>query len=208
MTRIVIFAKAPVPGQVKTRLIPALGAEGAAQLARRMLAYTLQQATQTGLHAVELCMSPGSQDPRWHGIDLPAGVLRTEQGHGDLGEKMARAVQRVTTEHQQAAMLVGTDCPALSSAGLAEAARQLAHHDAVLIPASDGGYVLLGLKAPCPGIFYDMAWSTSAVASETLARLAQLGLSVWIGPTLDDIDEPADLAHLPDTHAAACRVNI
>ena len=78
-----------------------------------------------------------------------------------------------------------------------EAAAQLAQHDAVLVPVADGGYVLLGLRADCPEIFRDMAWSTPVVAAETLRRLAALGLSVWLGPTLHDIDEPADRIHLP-----------
>jgi len=198
MVCIVIFAKAPEPGQAKTRLIPALGAIGAAQLARRMLAYTLRQAVAAGAESVELCMTPASDDAHWSGVDLPSGVIRTAQGDGDLGEKMGRAVERVTAANRQAAVLIGTDCPALDASQLAEAARQLASHDAVLIPAADGGYVLIGLKAPCPEIFTGMAWSTSSVAVETLRRMALLGLSVWVGPVLHDIDEPADLAHLPN----------
>jgi len=78
-----------------------------------------------------------------------------------------------------------------------EAERQLARHDAVLLPVADGGYILIGLKAPCPALFTDMPWSTPAVAAETLRRMAELGLRVWQGPTLHDIDEPADLARLP-----------
>ena len=94
-------------------------------------------------------------------------------------------------------MAIGTDCPALSADHLMEVARQLERHDAVLLPASDGGYVLIGLQAPCPSLFTDMAWSTPVVAQETLRRMASLGLKVWKGPVLHDIDEPADLIHLP-----------
>ncbi len=197
MTRLVIFAKAPQPGAVKTRLIAALGADGAAALARSMLTHTLTQALATEMSAVELCMSPAPLDPAWQGFDLPAALTRTAQGDGDLGERMARAVERVTTQHQQPVLLIGTDCPMLTGARMTEAARELAQHDAVLVPAADGGYVLIGLKAPCPGIFTQMTWSTSAVAAETLRRLALLGLRVWQGPTLHDVDEPADLVHLP-----------
>lgn len=196
--RLVVFAKAPQPGLAKTRLIPALGAEGAAQLARCMLDHALRQAVDAQFGPVELCMSPGPDDAAWQGIELPEGVLRTDQGEGDLGERMARAVYRVTTKPQgQPILLMGTDCPELTAGIIRDAAAQLAQHDAVLIPAADGGYVLLGLRAHCPGIFRDMAWSTSSVAAETLRRLAALGLNVWLGPTLHDIDEPADRVHLP-----------
>lgn len=206
MTRIVIFAKAPQAGLAKTRLAPALGSEGAAALARRMLAHTLQQALAADMGTVELCMSPDPHDAAWQGVTLPDAVARTAQGSGDLGERMARAVHRVTrpiaqpAQHEptnQAVLLIGTDCPALGAAQLVEAARRLARHDAVLLPASDGGYVLMGLKSPCPELFASMPWSTPVVALETLRRMATLGLHVWQGPTLHDIDEPPDLRHLP-----------
>jgi rSAM/selenodomain-associated transferase 1 len=196
--RLVVFAKAPLAGMAKTRLIPALGAEGAAQLARRMLDHALAQAFQAQAGPVELCMSPGPDDAAWQCVALPGAVLRTAQGDGDLGERMARTVHRVTTEPQgQPILLMGTDCPGLTAALIVEAARHLTRHDAVLVPVADGGYVLLGVRADCPEIFRDMAWSTSVVAAETLRRLAALGLNVWAGPTLHDIDEPADLRHRP-----------
>lgn len=196
MTRLVIFAKAPQPGAVKTRLIPALGAEGAAALARRMLSHTLQQALAAGVGPVELCMSPAPGDAAWQSVALPTAVVRTAQDEGDLGQRMASTVARITRQ-RQSVLLFGTDCPALTATHLAEAARQLAQHDAVLLPVADGGYILIGLKTPCPELFTDMPWSTPAVAAETLRRIAALGLRVWQGPTLHDIDEPADLARLP-----------
>lgn len=213
--RLVVFAKAPRPGMAKTRLIPALGAEGAARLAQRLLDHALAQAMASGVGPVELCMSPGPGDAAWHGVGLPDAVFRVDQGEGDLGARMARAVHRVTGADPagepgadepsantprtagRPILLMGTDCPALTAGVIAGAARQLALHDAVLVPAADGGYVLLGLRADCPEIFRDMVWSTSAVAAETLRRLAVQGLSVWLGPTLHDIDEPADRVHLP-----------
>jgi uncharacterized protein len=203
MPRLVIFAKAPQAGLAKTRLIPALGAEGAAALARRMLEQTMHQALAACAGRVELCMSPAPADPAWQGMALPEAVARTAQGEGDLGQRMARAVQRVTTEQHQPLLLMGADCPGLSAAHLSEAAEQLAQHDAVLLPVADGGYVLIGLKAPCPELFTRMPWSTSAVAAETLRRMAALGLRVWQGPQLQDIDEAADLAHLPAGFASA-----
>ena len=111
--RLVIFAKAPQPGAVKTRLIPALGAEGAAALARSMLAHTLQEALAAGVGPVELCMNPAPGDIAWQGVDLPDAVIRMAQGEGDLGERMARAVHRVTTQ-QRPVLLMGADCPGLT----------------------------------------------------------------------------------------------
>lgn len=195
--RLVVFAKAPQAGSAKTRLAPALGAEGAATLARTLLDHTLGQALAAGIGPVELCMSPGPDNAAWQGVTLPAGLTCTDQGEGDLGARMARAVQRVTTELQQPVLLFGTDCPALDATQLRTAAAALHRHDAALIPVADGGYVLIGLQAPCPELFEHMPWSTAGVAAETLRRLAALGLSTWVGPTLHDIDEPADLRHLP-----------
>ena len=201
MPRIVIFAKAPQPGSVKTRLIPALGADGAAMLARRLLAHTMSQALAADIGQVELCMSPTPFDAAWQGVAVPSGVQQTAQEGGDLGARMARAVECVMQRSPSAdtsVLLIGTDCPALTVPLLKQAAQQLAHHDAVLFPAHDGGYVLLGLKSPCPELFEHMPWSTSVVAAQTLQRMAALDLRVWQGPVLHDIDEPDDLQHVPD----------
>jgi len=195
--RLVVFAKAPVPGSAKTRLIPALGAAGAAALAQRMLDRTLQHALAAKVESVELCMGPAPGHAAWRHVTLPPGLPCTAQGEGDLGERMAAAIDRVVRERRQPVVLMGTDCPGLSAELISEAARQLQVHDAVIVPVADGGYSLIGLKSPCPELFTAMPWSTSAVAGETLRRLAALGLSVWLGPMLHDIDEPADLFHLP-----------
>lgn len=195
--RLLLFAKAPQLGAVKTRLIPALGAQGAAVLARQMLRHTLREALAAQIGPVELCMSPAPQDLAWRGVEVPRTVQRSAQGGGDLGERMARAVLRVTAQQRQSVLLMGTDCPGLTAARLTEAGEQLQAHDAVLVPATDGGYVLIGLKAPCPELFTQMRWSTSTVALETLRRMAALKLRVWQAPPLHDVDEPADLAHLP-----------
>ena len=202
--RIVVFAKAPQPGLAKTRLASALGADGAAALARRMLLHALEQALAAQVGTVELCMSPGPTAAEWRGIALPAGIACSDQGHGDVGQRMARAVDRVTATKGQAVLLMGTDCPALTAERIVQTAQELARHDAVLVPVADGGYVLIGLHAPCHAIFSDMAWSTRTVAHETLQRLRADARNMWVAPSLHDIDEPADLAHLP----AHWRVNL
>ena len=116
-----------------------------------------------------------------------------------MSRAIDRAFNRALALQQGPVLVIGTDCPALSADELSEAARQLERHDAVLLPASDGGYVLIGLQAPCPSLFTGMPWSTSVVAQETLRRMASLGLNVWQGPVLHDIDEPSDLKYLPET---------
>jgi len=195
--RLLVFAKAPLPGRVKTRLIPALGAAGAARLAAGMLEYTLEQALAAEVGRVELCMSPEPASADWSSVPLPAGIDTRAQGEGDLGERMARAA-RHHIEAGEAVLLLGTDCPGLDAARLREAAARLADHEAVIHPAEDGGYVMLGLNAFAASLFADLPWSTAAVADLTLARIAALGWRVWVGETLGDIDEPDDLARLPD----------
>lgn len=190
-TRIVIFAKAPVPGRAKTRLIPALGEAGAARLARRMLAETIAEAVQAGLGTPELCATPHPGDPEWNGL-LPTGVCVSDQGEGDLGQRLASAARRVIGEGERI-LLIGTDCPDLDGARLRAAASRLDRHDAVIYPAVDGGFVLLGLKRYDASVFRGIAWSTDSVAEDTMARIAALGWSLHVGDTLRDIDEPADL---------------
>jgi rSAM/selenodomain-associated transferase 1 len=186
VTRIVIFAKAPVAGRVKTRLIPALGAEGAARLAAGMLAAAVEEALATGL-VVELCGEPDATE--WH--QPRPGLLLTAQGQGGLGERLARAAERVLRE--DGILLVGADCPELDRIRLGRAAEALEEHDSVLHPARDGGYALLGLRRFDRSIFEDIAWSTPRVAAQTIARIEKLGWSLHVGETLRDVDEPEDL---------------
>ena len=198
-TRVILFAKQPVPGRVKTRLIPALGADGAARLARRMLAATLREAAASGL-AIELCGEPDARS--WGPVS--AGVTLSAQGDGDLGARLARAARRVL-EAGDTVLLIGADCPGLDAARLRAAAVALETHDAIIHPAEDGGYVLLGLRRFDESVFADIAWSSPAVAAQTVARIAAMGWSLAQGDTLRDIDEPEDLASLPPSVAAANR---
>jgi hypothetical protein len=195
-TRIILFAKAPVAGRVKTRLIPALGADGAAALARRMLDHALNIAGEADVGSLELCASPAPTHPDWQNIQLPAGIETSDQGDGDLGVRMARAAQRGLASGQNV-LLIGADCPALGVQHLRTAAAALKTDDAVLLPARDGGYLLLGLKTHAASLFEDMPWSTAQVAELTLARMTALGWRVTVLDALPDIDRPEDLLHLP-----------
>jgi rSAM/selenodomain-associated transferase 1 len=186
--RIIIFAKAPIAGFAKTRLIPVLGAEGAAALARRMLLHACREAVASDVGPVELCLA---SHPDWSEAP-PPGVEITDQGQGDLGERLSRAAERAGPP----LLMIGTDCPDLDRHRLAAAAERLRHYDAVLFPAEDGGYALLGLSRIDRSLFDDIAWSTDAVARQTIDRIAALDWSLHIGETLRDIDEPADLAIL------------
>ena len=201
-TRIVIFAKAPVAGKAKTRLAPVLGEAGAARLAAEMLHNTVAAAKATGL-GVELCATPPPLHPEWEGLlpDVPC----TAQGEGDLGERLARAAARVIGGGENV-LLIGTDCPALDPERLGAAAAKLGRYDAVLHPADDGGYALLGLRRFDRSIFENIAWSTATVAAETIGRLDALGFSLHVAETLRDIDEPEDLAsyHSLPLPADAC----
>lgn len=194
--RTIIFAKAPRPGLAKTRLIPALGAKGAAWLARRMLEHTLANAMAAALGPVELCMTPAPKAPEWRDISAPPGVEVSDQGTGDLGARLARAAQR-SIAAGDAVLLIGTDCPALTPACLRAAAAALLRVGAVIHPTADGGYALLGLTRTDPRLFANIVWSTPTVAAATLARLDQLGWPVCVAAQLHDIDEPGDLIRLP-----------
>ena len=194
--RIVIIAKAPLPGYCKTRLIPALGPEGAAALATRMLRRTVETALDARTGAVEVCAAPNAAHPLWSSLQLPAALDWSDQGEGDLGQRMERAAER-TLARREHVVLIGTDCPALTAAHLRDATMALQRGEAALIPVFDGGYALLGLATMHAALFNDMPWSTSAVARLTLERIEKAGQRVHMGPRLYDIDDPEDLAHLP-----------
>lgn len=200
--RIVIFAKAPLAGFAKTRLIPALGQQGAAELAQRLLAQTLHEALISQVGPVELCVTPSAVQAVWETLAISGTVHRTDQGDGDLGERMARAAKRVV-DAGESILLIGTDCPQLDAAQLQQAARALQFADATLVPAFDGGYVMLGLNRFDARVFSGIAWSTSSVATDTMSRMKQLEWRVEILPVLHDIDEPSDLKWLPKTWLAS-----
>ena len=196
--RILVFAKAPVPGQAKTRLIPALGAEGAADLHRRLLQDTVARLCAAALGAVELWVTPDGGHPCFRALVERWPISLHAQSGPDLGARLDHA-SREALGRGDAAILVGCDCPGLTADYVATALRVLTSQDAVLGPALDGGYVLLGIKRPEPELFRDMPWGGDHVAELTAGRLDALGRRWSRLPPLQDIDRPEDLQHLAGT---------
>jgi rSAM/selenodomain-associated transferase 1 len=195
---VLVFAKAPVPGRVKTRLLPGLSAAQAAALHDRMVARAMGAAADSRLGPVTLYRTPGRESPalRAHARRVGAG-LAVQQGV-DLGERMHAALDAAVRE-RGAALLMGSDCPDLDARRLREAARALADGaQAVLIPAVDGGYVLVGCRAPPPAsLFRGVPWGTSGVMDATRVRLAAIGWRWQELSPLRDIDRVQDLDLLP-----------
>jgi len=186
--KVIVFAKAPVAGQVKSRLAPVLGAEGAAELHRRLVLRTLQTALAADVGAVELCCAPDVHHGFFSECARTFGVALAGQGDGDLGDRMSRAFER-----DAPALLVGCDCPAREPGEFVAAARALAGVDAVVTPAEDGGYVLIGLRTPAPGLFRGIAWGAADVMRRTRERAGTLGLALHELPASWDVDRAADL---------------
>jgi rSAM/selenodomain-associated transferase 1 len=183
--RIIIFVKAPRPGFVKTRLAAAIGNEAACgayrQLAETVLAHLAP------LPHLELRFTPDdAEDEITHW--LSDGWTAHPQGEGDLGERMHRAF----TEAKGPAIIIGSDCPQVELSDLRTAAKTLQARDAVIGPATDGGYWLIALNAPCPALFENIKWSTSDVLPKTLEKANEAGLSVQLLRELTDVDTGED----------------
>ena len=186
LPRVSIFARYPVPGKAKTRLIPAIGEAAAAALHRRLVEHTVAVVQASGLPCeLRVTGAPLGDFAAWLGRDVPL----VAQGNGDLGERLARVPAPV--------MLIGSDCPDLASWHLQQATQALSSNTAVIGPAADGGYWLLGLSRAIPHCFTDISWSTDAVAGQTRTRLADEGITPAELETLHDCDQPEDLARWP-----------
>lgn len=190
--QVAVLAKAPMPGLAKTRLIPALGPQGAARLQRQLTRAAVQTALAARLGAVTLWCAPHAQHRFFQALRKTTGVPCLVQASGDLGERMHTAF-RLHCE-QGPLLLIGTDCPPLTPAHLRQAAQALIDgDDAVFHPAEDGGYVLVGLRRPQAALFRGIAWSTDAVMAQTRERASATGLRLRELETLWDLDVPADL---------------
>lgn len=193
---IAIFARAPVPGRAKRRLVPAIGEEGAADLQRRMTDRAVAAAVEARAGPVSLWCTPDTRHPAFRALRARYPVrLRVQRGR-DLGERMGAAM-RDMLDRRPVALLAGSDCPALGATVFQEAAEWIdGGADAVLAPALDGGYVLIGLRRFEASLFAGMAWGTDRVLAETRRRFGALGWDWRETEPLPDIDRPEDLVHL------------
>lgn len=208
--RLIVFTRYPQPGAAKTRLIPALGAEGAAALQRQMTEHTLTQ-VQKLIHlrpvGVEIwfAVTASAEANRQQMQDwLGTTWVYQPQPDGDLGARMAKAFQSAFTSGMTRVVTIGTDCPRLDAEKLAQAFETLQDADLVLGPAADGGYYLIGLRRFVPELFAGIAWSTETVLSQTIEIAQRLELSVTCLETLTDIDRPADLPVWQTVQATPC----
>ena len=190
---LLVFARAPRPGQVKTRLIPHVGAERAAAIYRDLLTRTLQTALHSGLAAVQLWLA-GDRHPYFDNIANGAALEIYPQQGADLGDRMCHAFARALKRYR-AAILIGSDCPVLTAGDLKQARQSLRKNDIVLGPARDGGYYLIGLCKNSSTLFKGIAWGEASVLSETKARIKALGWQLSLLTERWDVD---DLQSLQD----------
>ena len=191
---LVVFAREPVAGTVKTRLATALGAQRAVEAYRELLdatlAYAVEARARHVVGAIELWCTPEPDSPFFRTLAARIGATLHRQSNGDLGQRMRMALADALTR-ASGVLLIGTDCPTLGVAGLAAAAQILVTHDAALGPAEDGGFVLVGARVPLS--FDGVRWSSPGTLQDTREALARSGVGWAELPTSWDVDEPADL---------------
>ncbi len=193
--RVQVFTRAPVSGEVKTRLIPRLGAERAAEVQLTLARHALQTAVAADIGMVELWCSPDRSHPAFAKLAHQGIVLRN-QGGGDIGTRMQRALSSALLAGD-CAVLIGSDCPSLTSRDLRYAAKALQQgNDLAFVPAEDGGYVLIAAKTISSHLFDHIEWGTNRVMQQTRRRLDDLGYSWLELATRWDVDRPEDYERL------------
>ena len=195
---IMVFARAPIPGKTKTRLIPALGKKGAAHLHALLIDQTLSRIHSIGAVDITLWCTPSTEDPFLQSCAERYGAtLKTQHGQ-DLGSRMQQAFE-TTLQSNPWAIILGTDCPELESSDVQQAVDALNNGaDAVAGPAFDGGYYLLGLRRTSASLFRQMPWGTENVWEITRNRLEKLGWNTTTTTWRHDLDRPEDLDHFPN----------
>ncbi|MEF8787743.1 MAG: TIGR04283 family arsenosugar biosynthesis glycosyltransferase [Planctomycetota bacterium] len=192
--RLIVFTRWPRPGEAKTRLIPALGAEGAAQLQRRMTARVIRMGRRLRRREgvqLEVRFEGGSRTLMQRRFGY--GVRYRRQPEGDLGNRMRMCFRGAFREGCDRVVLVGSDCPGVTATIFQGAFERLHGRDLVLGPAQDGGYYLVGLRRRAPGLFDGPSWGSSTVLRQTLRKAGSLGLTHALLQTLQDVDTPEDL---------------
>ena len=203
---VAILAKAPIPGLAKTRLIPHLGADGAAALQRWLLQRVVATAVAADIGPISLWCTPEVDHPEFSACRAFGALELRRQPEGDLGERMYAAVAAATTS--AGTLVIGTDCPVLTPKLLQQAADSLLHHDATIVPAEDGGYVLIGMRKARRQAFLNVDWSTDRVTVQTRTCLDAIGWKCSEFPPLWDVDRREDFVRLailfPEVSAFAC----
>jgi rSAM/selenodomain-associated transferase 1 len=195
--QLTIFTRYPEPGLTKTRLISALGEEGAAALQKKLTEKTIQKVEQlvkTSTIEPVICFEGGDlvSMQNWLGPDR----FYRQQFHGNLGEKLEKAFTDAFSAGAQRVVTIGCDCPELTKEHIGRAFDALYLNDLVLGPATDGGYYLIGIKYPIDELFKDIPWGTEKVFEKTVSLAQQLCLSIEILEELHDVDRPEDLEHI------------
>ncbi len=191
-----VFARAPIPGAAKTRLIPLLGAEGAAALHSRLITRALTTARTTMPASLALWCTPDTTHPFLQSAAQQYAAVLQMQSGSDLGMRMGHAFA-FTLQHADHVICIGADCPALTTQHLNDAAATLrAGNDAVFVPAEDGGYALVGLTRATPRLFADITWGSANVMAQTRERLLECSLRWHELETQWDIDRPEDYLRL------------
>jgi len=197
---VAILARAPIPGQAKTRLIPVLGADGAAALQRWLLQRVVAMALVADVGPITLWCAGDPRHPdfalcRAYGaVGTVGAVTVRQQPEGDLGARMLMAMRESSTA--AGTLVIGTDCPALTANHLRQAAQTLRDTQAVVYPAEDGGYVLIGMREPIKEAFEGVDWGTERVMEQTRQRLRSMDCHWDESFTLWDVDWPDDLDRL------------
>lgn len=187
-----VFCKAPISGAVKTRLIPALGSDGALRVHRQLAERVLTVCCEAALARVEVWTNDHVDHPFF--ADYDCVHLQTGE---DLGERMANALTAALSAGDvDRAILIGTDCPTVDAGYLDRALRALSDHDAVIGPAEDGGYGLIGLRRPDRSLFTGIEWGTGEVCARTCQKLNASGIRWSLLPPIWDVDRPEDLQRL------------
>jgi rSAM/selenodomain-associated transferase 1 len=189
---ILVFSKAPVAGEVKTRLVPHISYEQAARLHTELTRDCLDMCTGAKLCDVQLWCSPDTQHSFFEECRKHYGVQLRAQSDGDLGERMSSALE-ATLKCYRKIIIIGSDAPALDSDTLGAVIAALEHNDIALVPAEDGGYVLLGASVFRQGLLTDVSWGTPTVLADTVRNLRQLGLDHVLYGECWDVDRPEDL---------------
>ncbi|WP_310393185.1 TIGR04282 family arsenosugar biosynthesis glycosyltransferase [Hymenobacter sp.] len=191
---LLVFARVPALGRVKSRLAAGIGDAAALAVYNELLGITRAAVEQAGVPAtVWLADAPGPAPAAAEAAQWPGMAVRGQPA-GDLGQRMAAAFAAAFAAGAGRVVIIGTDCPGLRAAHLTAAFARLRAHDVVLGPATDGGYYLLGLRQLRPELFEHKAWSTASVLADTLADARRLGCRVALLPELRDVDTAADLA--------------